>query len=197
MVSLSKNQTVSLKKESSSLDKIHFGLGWDPVKREKKGFFGALFGGASSDSIDLDASCVMLDATGKKLDVVWFRQLKSKCGSVVHTGDNLTGDGDGDDEVINVQLSKLPTDVEYLVFTVNSFRGQTFNDVENAFCRVVDHTGKELSHYKLTEQGSHTGIIIATLRRNGGSWDFTAQGHACQGRTIDDMYPEIVAKVVH
>ncbi|MDM9678639.1 TerD family protein, partial [Raoultella planticola] len=68
---------------------------------------------------------------------IWFRKLKSTCGSVVHTGDNLTGEGDGDDEVINVYLGQLPVKVEYLAFTVNSFRGQSFNDVDNAFCRVV------------------------------------------------------------
>ncbi|EDK5609747.1 tellurium resistance protein TerZ, partial [Salmonella enterica subsp. enterica serovar Kentucky] len=111
-------------------------------------------------------------------------------------GDNLTGEGDGDDEVIKVNLSRLPANVEYLAFTVNSFRGQSFNDVENAFCRVVDQTGKELARYKLTEQGSHTGIVISSLRRNNGNWDFTALGHACRGRTIDDMHSDIVSAVI-
>ena len=190
MVSLSKNQTVSLSKESSSLSQLKFGLGWDPIK--KKGFFGGLLGG--SGDIDLDASCILLDASGNKIDTIWFRQLSSRCGSVVHSGDNLTGEGD--DEVINVNLTKLPSQVEYLAFTVNSFRGQTFNEVQNAFCRVVDQANKELARYALSEQGSHTGIVIASLRRSGGSWDFTALGNACRGRTIDDMLPEIVATVV-
>ncbi|HHT0165315.1 TPA: TerD family protein, partial [Klebsiella oxytoca] len=187
-----KNQTVSLSKHSTALSQLQFGLGWDPLK--KKGIFGGLFGG--NDSIDLDAGCVLLDSAGNKIDTIWFRKLKSTCGSVVHTGDNLTGDGDGDDEVINVYLSKLPAKVEYLAFTVNSFRGQTFNDVDNAFCRVVDQTNKELARYKLTEQGSHTGIIIASLRRNNGNWDFTAHGKASTGRTIDDMHADIVSTVV-
>ena len=126
MVSLSKNQTISLAKSSSKISQIQFGLGWDPAK--KKGFLGGLFGGGN-DSIDLDASCVMLDRQGKELDTVWFRQLRSEDGSVHHTGDNLTGEGDGDDEVIKADLSRLPSDVEYLVLTVNSFRGQTFNEV--------------------------------------------------------------------
>lgn len=192
MVSLSKNQTVSLSKESSALSQLHFGLGWDPIK--KKGLFGSLLGG--NGSIDLDAGCVLMDSAGNKIDTIWFRQLKSKCGSVVHSGDNLTGEGDGDDEVIKVDLARLPANVEYLAFTVNSFRGQTFNDVDNAFCRVVDQSNKELARYKLTEQGSHTGIVIASLRRNSGNWDFTAHGHACRGRTIDDMQSDIVATVV-
>jgi tellurium resistance protein TerZ len=192
MVSLTKNQTVSLSKQSSALSQLQFGLGWDPIK--KKGLFGGLFSG--SDSIDLDAGCVLMDSTGNTIDTIWFRKLTSSCGSVVHSGDNLTGEGDGDDEVITVNLTRLPGNVEYLAFTVNSFRGQTFNDVENAFCRVVDQSVKELARYKLTEQGSHTGIVISSLRRNGGNWDFTAHGHACRGRTIDDMHTDIVATVV-
>jgi tellurium resistance protein TerZ len=191
MISLKKNQTVSLKKQASVLNNLHFGLGWDPVK--KKGFWNALF---SNNSIDLDASCLMLDENGKQIDVVWFAQLKSKCRAVTHCGDNLTGDGDGDDEVILVDLSKIPAEVEYLVFTVNSFRGQTFNDVENAFCRVLNQNNEELVRYELTEQGGHTGIVIATLKRNNGNWDFTAQGYPCTGRTINEMYHDIVNMVV-
>ncbi len=192
MVSLSKNQTVSLSKECSSLNQIQIGLGWDPIK--KKGFLSGLLGG--NDSIDLDAGCILMDSIGNKVDTIWFRKLKSTCGAVVHSGDNLTGEGDGDDEVINVSLSRLPANVEYLAFTVNSFRGQSFNDVENAFCRVVDQTGRELARYKLAEQGAHTGVVIASLRRNNGNWDFTAHGHACRGRTIDDMNSDIVSTVI-
>lgn len=193
MVSLSKNQTVSLSKHSSALSLICIGLGWDPIK--KKGFLGGLFGGGSQ-SIDLDAGCVLLDASGKQIDTVWFQKLKSSCGAVVHSGDNLTGEGEGDDEVITVDLNKLPATVEYLAFTVNSFRGQTFNEVDNAFCRVTDQAKNELARYVLTEQGAHTGIVIAALRRNHGQWDFTALGQACQGRTISDMHSDIVAAVV-
>ncbi|ANI30327.1 tellurium resistance protein TerZ [Yersinia entomophaga] len=193
MVSLSKNQTVSLSKQSSSLSQLQFGLGWDPIK--KKGLLGSLFGG--NNSIDLDAGCVLMDKSGNTIDTIWFRKLESSCGSVVHTGDNLTGEGDGDDEVIRVDLNRLPHQVEYLAFTVNSFRGQTFNDVDNAFCRVVDRgNNKEMARYQLTDQGAHTGIVIASLRRNNGQWDFTAHGHACRGRTIDDMHSDIVATVV-
>lgn len=194
MVSLSKNQTISLSKETSLLNQLQFGLGWDPLKK-KKGFFSGLLGGGS-DSIDLDAGCVLLDKTGKTVDTIWFRKLKSSCGAVVHQGDNLTGEGEGDDEVITVDLTRLPSQVEFLAFTVNSFRGQTFNEVDNAFCRVVDQSGKELARYQLTEQGSHTGIIIASLSRNNGNWDFTAQGKASAGRTIDDMHADILATVV-
>lgn len=189
MVSLSKNQTISLAKSSSEISQIQFGLGWDPAK--KKGLFGKLLG--SGDSIDLDASCVMLDTLGNVIDTVWFRQLKSNDGSIQHSGDNRTGEGDGDDETIIADLSRLPSNVEHLVLTVNSFTGQSFNDVENAFCRVVDQQGKELAKYTLTEQGSHTAVIIASLSRSGGEWNFTAHGNASRGRTIQDMIPDIQA----
>tara|TARA_R110001583_G_scaffold768_2_gene7137 strand:+ start:2658 stop:3239 length:582 start_codon:yes stop_codon:yes gene_type:complete len=191
MVSLSKNQSVSLAKQSAGLSAVVFGLGWDAVK--PKGFFGAVFGG--EQSIDLDASCVLISGNGDVIDTIWFRQLKSKCGSVIHSGDNRTGDGDGDDESIKVNLAALPAKVEYLVVTVNSFQGQTFNKVENAFCRAVDQSNKELARYKLTEQGEHTGVIIASLSRNNGQWDFTAHGMASRGRTIDDMMSDIKSVV--
>mgnify|MGYP000662160099 CR=1 FL=1 len=190
-VSLEKRQTVSLAKQGSSLTSVKIGLGWDPVK--KKGLFG-MFGG--SDSIDLDASCVLLDASGSVVDTVWFRNLKSNCGSVQHSGDNLTGEGDGDDEVITVDLTRLPAKVEYLAVTVNSFRGQTFDEVDNAFCRIVDQSNKELAIYKLNEKGSHTGVLISSLKRNGGAWDFTARGLACRGRMVNDMLPQITAEIL-
>ncbi len=189
MVSLSKNQTISLAKSSSAISQIQFGLGWDPAK--KKGLFGKLLGGGGS--IDLDASCVLLDAHSGVVDTVWFRQLRSNDGSIVHSGDNRTGEGDGDDEVIKADLSRLPASIESLVLTVNSFTGQTFNDVANAFCRVVDQQGKELAKFTLTEQGSHTAVVIASLRRSGGEWNFTAHGNASRARTIQDMIPDIQA----
>lgn len=188
-VSLAKRQTVSLSKAAGSqLNKIAIGLGWDPVK-SKKGLFGMF--SSAPDDIDLDASCVLLDSAGNVIDLVWFRQLKSKCRSVLHQGDDLTGQGDGDDEVIDVDLRSLPSNVEFLAFTVNSFRGQTFNEVDNAFCRVLDDHGKELTKFQLTDQGTHTGILIASLRREGGKWNFTAHGLAATGRTVDDMLPLI------
>lgn len=195
MVSLSKNQTVSLSKQAPLLGHLTFGLGWDPIIK-KKGFLGS-FLGKSESAIDLDASCVLLDAQGHQIDLIWFRQLKSHCQSILHSGDNLTGEGDGDDETIEVDLTSLPSHVEYLVFTVNSFRGQTFNEVDNAFCRVVDTvTNKELARYKLAEQGSHTGIVIASLQRKQGLWEFTTLGVPCKGRIIDEMMPDIVATVL-
>ena len=192
MVSLLKNQTVSLAKTSGSeLTRIAVGLGWDPVKK-KAGLFGGLFGGGS-DSIDLDASVVMLDANANSIDIVWFRKLSSNCGSLHHRGDNLTGEGEGDDEVIDIKLTSLSSNVKYLAVTVNSFRSQTFNEVDNAFCRIFNtaNRDKEICNYKLKEQGPHTGVLIASLMRNGSDWEFTAHGIPCNGNTVEAMIPTI------
>ena len=142
-VNLSKGQKISLEKEAGgALSQIKMGLGWDVGAAPQKsgGFLGGLFGGGGSagGSIDLDASCIMLDANKQMVDAIWFGQLQSKDSSIQHTGDNRTGAGDGDDEVINVNLSRIPDHVQALVFTVNSFTGQTFATVNNAFCRLVN-----------------------------------------------------------
>ena len=122
-ITLEKRQTISLEKTAgSTLRNVRLGLGWDAAK--PSGFFGKLLGGGGEE-IDLDASCIVADAARNPLDLVWFRQLKSKCGNILHTGDNRTGHGDGDDESIIVNLAGLSPDVNALVFTVNSFTGQS------------------------------------------------------------------------
>ena len=187
-VNLSKGQKISLDKEAgSSLTKITMGLGWDAVK--SKGLFG--FGG-KTETIDLDASCVLFDEANNQVDTVWFRQLKSKDGSIVHTGDNRTGAGDGDDEQIIVDLSKVPANVKSLVFTVNSFTGQSFEKIENAFCRIINAAdNKEVARYDLSVQGSHTAQIMTKLYRHNGEWKMHAIGENGSGRTFDDLMPQI------
>jgi tellurium resistance protein TerZ len=186
---LTKGQSVSLEKRTGeSLTRVIMGLGWDV--KQKKGFFGKLVGG--SDEIDLDASCLLFDARGESVDAVWFRQLKSQDGSIVHTGDNRTGAGDGDDEQIIVELDRVPGHVQTLVFTVNSFLGDTFDRIENAFCRIVDATtGQETARYDLSASGSHTAQVMAKVARNGNGWTMTAIGSPCTGRTFHDMMPTI------
>jgi tellurium resistance protein TerZ len=157
-INLEKGQKINLEKaDGSSLQQIFLGVGWDVAK--SKGLFG--FGGGSGD-IDLDASVILFDENKQVVDVVYFGQLRSKDGSIVHSGDNLTGAGDGDDEVIRVNLNQVPSHVKSLAFTVSSFRGQTFEKVENAFCRLVDQNSNQvIASYKLSSQGAHTGLIIA------------------------------------
>jgi tellurium resistance protein TerZ len=188
-ISLQKNASVSLAKEAggSGLSKIALGVGWD-VAKKKGGLLGGLFGGGGPTEIDLDASCIVFDGSGGIVDLVWFQQLVSKDGSIRHSGDNLTGDGDGDDETISIDLTRLPAGVETLVLTVNSFRGQTFNEVDNAFGRVVDlGTGRELARFDITDAGTHTGLILASLKRTGGEWVFKALGERTSGRTAQDL----------
>ncbi len=182
-INLEKGQKISLQKaDGSSLTRIFLGLGWDAAG----GFF-------SSGSIDLDASCAMYDENKSLIDTVSFRQLYSRDGSVRHSGDNLTGAGDGDDEVINVDLTTVPANVKSIVFVINSFRGQTFDKVKNCFCRVVDSVNnKEVCVYKLAEKGSHTGMIMAKVYRHNGEWKMNALGIPANGRTISDISREII-----
>ncbi|AMW77882.1 Tellurium resistance protein terZ [Acinetobacter sp. TGL-Y2] len=188
-ISLVKGQKISLEKsDGSSLTKIFIGAGWDVAK--KGGLFGMFSGG---DSIDLDSSAIMFDENNKPLDSIWFGQLQSRDGSIKHSGDNRTGDGDGDDEVIHVDLTQVPSQVKSIVFTISSFRGQTFEKVENAYCRVVDTTTNiEIAKYNLSAQGNYTALIIAKVYRHNGAWKMSALGETCNGKTIQDMVPSIL-----
>ena len=145
-----------------------------------------------AQEIDLDASCVMFDAQGKQTDAVWFRQLKSKDGSVVHTGDNRTGAGDGDDEQITVDLTSVPANVKSLVFVVNSFTGQNFSQIENATCRIVNaNDNKEIARFNLSTLGAHNAQIMAKLYRHDAEWKLHAIGEIGNGRTFDELMPQI------
>lgn len=188
MVSLQKGQAISLtKKDGGTLKRVAMGTGWDGVKK-KGGFLG--FGGGKAD-IDLDASAIVYK--GKSIvDQIWFRQLASLDGNIVHSGDNRSGDGDGDDETINVDLSRLAQDVTAVAFTVNSFSGQGFSEVENAYTRLVDlETGAEIARYSLSDTGPHTALIMAVIKRDGAGWTMKAIGERSNGRTFHDMQAQI------
>ena len=187
-VNLQKGQKISLEKEAGgALTSVVMGLGWDVAK--KKGLFG--FGGGNQ-SIDLDASCFMFDDNNRPVDLVYFGHLRSNDGSIQHSGDNLTGEGDGDDEQIAVNLARVPAQVKSLVFTVNNFTGQDFSQVENAYCRLVDgQSGKEIARYDLSAQGKHTAQVMAKLYRHNGEWKMHAIGENGQGRTADELLPLI------
>ncbi|ESQ73965.1 TerD family protein [Asticcacaulis sp. AC402] len=182
-ISLKKNASVSLTKEGGDgLTSITLGVGWDVAS----GLLGGLFGGGGS--IDLDASCIAFGANGQVIDTVWFQQLLSRDGSIRHSGDNLTGEGDGDDETISIDLTRLPVEIETLVFTVSSFRGQTFDKVKNAFSRVIDSRArKELARFDISESGPHTGVVLAYVKRDGGQWTFKAIGERTNARTVKDI----------
>ncbi|WP_394361971.1 TerD family protein [Amycolatopsis sp. SB7-3] len=187
-MSLVKGQKVSLsKRKGGSLTRVRMGLGWDAMK--KRGIFGS-----KRQTIDLDASAVLFDGVGNVVDQVWFKQLKSDDGSVQHTGDNLTGDGEGDDESIKVDLARVPAGVSSIVFTVNSFTGQDFSQIENAFCRLIDEVkGAEIARYDLSGSGTHTAQIMAKLTRESDGWSMTAIGAPASGQTFRDLLPAMVA----
>lgn len=183
-IDLTKGQKIELKKaDGSALNKVMMGLGWDAV--DNRGIFNR---GGSEGSIDLDASCVLYDEQNQMTDAVSFRQLASRDGSIKHSGDNLTGHGDGDDETITVDLSRVPVNVKTIVFTINSFRGQTFDQVKNCFARLVDtDNNKEICIYKLAENGNHTAKIMAKVYRHNGQWKFAAIGAPANGATIAEI----------
>lgn len=187
-VSIVKNSRVSLAKSSGNpLSRLFIGAGWDPIKKEG-GFFSRLL---SSDDVDLDLSLVLFDVNGDVIDLVWFQKKKSNCGNVIHSGDNLTGDGDGDDEVIKVNLNGLSENVKAIGVTINSFSSHNFGDVENCYCRVLDQNHKELVKFDLQELHDKKAVFVAAIVRNGDDWEFEAKGAPSNGRTVLDSIPNI------
>ncbi|KMM77831.1 TerD family protein [Pseudomonas deceptionensis] len=176
-LSLSKGGNLSLSKEAPGMTKVLVGLGWDARSTDGQDF-------------DLDASAFLLKADGKvraDSDFIFYNQLKSTDGSVEHTGDNRTGEGDGDDEAIKVDLSKVPADIDRIAFTVTiheaETRKQNFGQVRGAFIRIVNQdNNSEVARYDLAEDAStETAMIFAELYRNGAEWKFRAVGQGFNG----------------
>ncbi|MFH9734308.1 TerD family protein [Streptomyces sp. NPDC017260] len=175
-VNLQKNQTVSLVKGGRPmLSQVKMGLGWEPAYRGK--------------DIDLDASVIAYGPQRNHIDSCYFGKLQIVGGAIKHSGDNLTGEGGGDDEVIAVDLGRLPQEVSGLVFTVNSFTGQKFTEVAKAYCRLLDAaTGEELVRFDLTSAEPQTGVMMAKLiRQYSGEWEMTAIGDFVKSRTVKGM----------
>ena len=177
-LNLVKGQKLNLSKTAPNLNEVRVGLGWD-------------INNASSVAFDLDAQVILIGANGRarsQQDLIFYNNLTSSCGSVVHQGDNQTGAGTGDDEVVNVYLSKVPQDVQKIEFmaTIHDAqqRGQNFGQVSNAYIRLVDNqTGQQLAKFDLSEDYStFISIILGEIYRHNGEWKFNATG---QGRTED------------
>lgn len=177
-ISLSKGQKVDLTKGNPGLTNIIVGLGWDTNKYD------------GGQDFDLDSSIFLLDAAGKcasEQDFIFFNNLQGGAGSVVHTGDNLTGEGDGDDEVIKIDLPNVPASIEKIAFTITihdaEARAQNFGQVSNSYVRIVDAaTNTEVIRYDLGEDFSiETAIVVGELYRHGGEWKFNAIGSGYQG----------------
>lgn len=201
-INLTKGQRVDLTKGNPSLTNLVVGLGWDPVASgsSRNGFFGSLFGGGSSNNnVDCDASVLLLGENGKlqsNKDVIYFGNLKSSDYSVTHTGDNLTGDGDGDDEQILIDLTKVSPSVHKILFVVNIYdaqkRNQHFGMIQNAFIRIVNRSSnQEMIRYNLTEDYSgSTCLVVGEIYRHGADWKFAAIGN---GITVSGL-KEVVEK---
>ena len=189
-INLKKGQRISLTKENPGLKQIMCGLGWD-VAPKSGGFFGG------NKQFDLDSSILCLNADKKLLDVkdiVYFGNLRHSSGAIAHQGDNLTGAGEGDDEIINIDLPLIPPNIAYLVFAINIYkcnqRKQDFSMVENAFVRLVNrNTNQELARYDLsgTEYQGMTGMIMAELYRHNDEWKMAAVGNGFKIATLADI----------
>ena len=176
-ISLTKGGNVNLSKEAPNLTNMAVGLGWNPRATDGQAF-------------DLDAVAFLVNESGKvraDADFIFFNNLKSSDGSVEHTGDNRTGEGDGDDEVIKVDLSKVPADVSKVVFCAVIYdgqaRNQNFGQVANAYIRIVNtQGGTEVARYDLSEDSStETAMIFGELYKNNGEWKFRAVGQCFAG----------------
>ncbi|MEX5285867.1 TerD family protein [Selenomonas sputigena] len=195
-VNLQKGQKVNLKKsDGQALSRIRVGLGWDPVEQKSSGFFGSIFGGGGTPDIDCDASVIVCQGgrLAGKGDVVYFGNLKHSSGAIVHTGDNLTGDGDGDDEQILVDLTAVPAVYDKLVFVVNIYdcksRKQDFGMIANAFIRICDErTGEEFCRYNLSESyAGMTAMIFGEIYRHNGEWKFNAIGQGTKDISLNQV----------
>ncbi|WP_148611936.1 TerD family protein [Nocardioides rubriscoriae] len=183
-VNLTKGQSVNLVKDGNQkLTMVRMGLGWDAIK--KGGFFGS-----REVDVDLDASAVLF-AGGQVADLAFYNNLTTKDGSIQHMGDNRTGEGDGDDEVVAVDLTRVPVHVDTVFFIVTSYQGQTFEQIQNAFCRLIDHQDGELARYTLTGGMPFTGMVMAKISRTPSGWQFTAIGDGINAKTPLDALPQL------
>lgn len=186
-INLQKGQKVNLSKDNAGLSRVIVGLGWDEAPRGRGGFFAP-----KPQPIDCDASAIML-INGRlvnKGDLIYFGNLRHRSGTVQHMGDNLTGAGDGDDEQIMIELSRVPQEYDKIVVVVNIYqaykRKQEFGMIKNAYIRIVDgRNNVELCRYNLTENyGGLTAMIFGEIYRHNGEWKFNAIG---QGTTDDGL----------
>ncbi|MED4204125.1 TerD family protein [Neobacillus mesonae] len=177
-VSLSKGQKVDLTKTNPGLTKVVVGLGWDTNKYD------------GGNDFDLDSSVFLLGENGKvttETDFVFYNNPQGGNGSVVHTGDNRTGEGDGDDEQVNINLTAIPANIQRVAFTITihdaASRNQNFGQVSNSYARIFnEETGEELIRYDLGEDFSiETAIVVGELYRHNGEWKFSAIGSGYQG----------------
>ena len=195
-INLQKGQRISLSKEAPGLSKITCGLGWDVIKPGGGGFF-SNFGNKAGQDYDLDASVICLDDAGKFSDsknIIYFGNLAHPSGAIVHQGDNMTGAGDGDDEIIIIDLSLMPPSIGKLVFVVNIYecqgRKQDFSQIENAFVRLVNTANdRELARFNLSgkDYQGMTGMVLAEVYQHNSEWKMAAIGNGVSVNGLSEL----------
>lgn len=195
-INLQKGQRISLSKEAPGLTKVICGLGWDVIENSGGGLFG-VFNSQPTQNFDLDASVICLNDQGKIMDVaevIYYNNLKHKSGAIEHLGDNLTGEGEGDDEQIVINLNAVPSTISRLVFAVTIYdcvtRKQDFKQVKNAFVRLVNGANnKELARYNLSgqEYTGMTGLVMAEIYRHNNDWKMAAIGEGIKVTGLGDI----------
>ncbi len=192
-ISLQKGQKIDLTKGGGGgLRQVMVGLGWDEAQQSGGGFLKGLFGGGQTQAIDCDASAILCGANGRVISndarecCVYYGNLRHPSGAIIHQGDNLTGEGDGDDEQIMVNLNAVPANIDKIVFVVNIYearaRHQHFGMIRNAFIRLVNmDNNTEICRYNLSDNYNNmTGLVVGEIYRKNGEWKFNAIGQPVQ-----------------
>lgn len=198
-ISLQKGQRISLEKNGKGIEKLCVGVNWGAI--EKK----SLFGSKKFEAVDLDASVGLFNAQKERVDIVYFGQKKSKCGSVNHSGDDLVGDTGGDDgldnEVITVDLGSVPGSVDQIVFVLNSFRGQDFADIPFASIRIYEGTPGRVDNviatFDIANDATFKGkvsMIMGKLYRHGSEWKFTTFGESTDDKRLEQTLTTVAAR---
>lgn len=201
-ISLVKGQKISLEKGGAGLKRVCVGLNWGAI--EKKGFFG----GKKMEAVDLDASCALFGADGTLQDVVYFGKLGSKDGSVKHSGDDLTGDLDGDDgldnEIITIDFSMVSSQSDKIVFVLNSFRGHDFATVPFARIRIYEGTPTAVNNVLATfdiasdpKFAGHVSMIMGKFYRYKGAWKFSAIGDPTKDKELKSTVETVRVKYLN
>lgn len=188
---LKKGQRVDLTKDTPNLKRLMIGLGWDPIARRK------MF--CQEEKFDIDASVICIRPDGRHESTIYFNNKEHSSGAIIHKGDNLTGDGDGDDEQIEIRLDKVPATVDKMVIIINIYkcdvRNQHFGQVKNCFVRAKDmDTGRQLLKYQISDKdkpnpdyNGKTGLFFGEVYRHNGEWKFRAMGEGVNVRSIKEM----------
>ncbi|WP_367915211.1 TerD family protein [Leadbetterella sp. DM7] len=199
-INLQKGQRINLKKDNgATLQNVCVGVNWGAI--EKRGWFG----GISKEAVDLDASCALYDKSKNLLDVVYFGNLHSKDGSILHSGDDLTGDMDGDDgldnEIITLDFSKLHSSVESVAFVLNSFRGHDFGTIPFASIRIYEGTPTRVNEVFATYNiakgegfAGHVSMVMGVFYKRNEEWKFNAIGEPTKDRKLEETIKTVQAK---